>query len=280
MTGRVKTAVACALAAAAAGAGAVALADGGESIAATLTGYEEDPLPVSTPGTGQLTATIDAGGQEIDYELSYSALEGDIAQAHIHFGGRAQSGGVSAFLCTNLGNGPAARPPQACPPAPATISGTLTPADVVGPSEQGIAPGELGELVAAIRAGATYANVHSTAYPAGEIRAQLAAVKQPPPVPTVALRSASGTTLAFSPSTPVTVPAGPVRLELANGSTISHRIGARTVPGQVVIDQSPVAPAGGAASVEVTLAPGAHQIFCGVPGHAAAGMVVPLTVTP
>jgi hypothetical protein len=44
---------------------------------------------------------------------------------------------------------------------------------VVGPSGQGIEPGEFDELVAAVRAGRTYANVHSTKYPAGEIRAQL-----------------------------------------------------------------------------------------------------------
>src|SRR5512145_395071 len=98
MTGRVKVAVACTLAAAAAGAGAMALADGGESIAETLTGYEEDPLPVSTSGSGQLQASIDAGAGAIRYELSYTGLEGEVGQAHIHFGGRAQSGGIVAFL--------------------------------------------------------------------------------------------------------------------------------------------------------------------------------------
>jgi hypothetical protein len=40
------------------------------------------------------------------------------------------------FLCTNLGNGPAGT--QACPAAPATITGTLRPADVIGPTGQGI----------------------------------------------------------------------------------------------------------------------------------------------
>ena len=44
---------------------------------------------------------------------------------------------------------------------------------MIGPSGQGIAPGEYAELLRAIRAGATYANVHTTKYPAGEIRAQL-----------------------------------------------------------------------------------------------------------
>jgi hypothetical protein len=38
---------------------------------------------------------------------------------------------------------------------------------------QGIEPGAIGELVAAIRAGATYVNVHSSKWPGGEIRAQI-----------------------------------------------------------------------------------------------------------
>ena len=75
------------------------------------------------------------------------------------------------FFCTNLGNGPAGT--QACPPAPATISGTIRPADVIGPVGQGISAGEFGELVSAIRAGKTYANVHTQERPGGEIRAQL-----------------------------------------------------------------------------------------------------------
>lgn len=44
---------------------------------------------------------------------------------------------------------------------------------MIGPAAQGIDPGEFGELVRAIRAGTTYANVHTVKYPGGEIRAQL-----------------------------------------------------------------------------------------------------------
>ena len=136
-----------------------------------LSGYQEDPLALSTTGTGQFRAQISPAGDEITYSLGYSALEGTVAQAHIHLGGQAQSGGISVFLCSNLGNGPAGT--QACPAAPATVTGTLRAADVIGPVGQGIAPGEFAELVAAIRAGATYVNVHSSKYPGGEIRAQL-----------------------------------------------------------------------------------------------------------
>jgi hypothetical protein len=143
----------------------------GNTVREQLTGYEEDPLAISTTGAGQVRLQIDEPRQEITYKLSYTGLEGTVTQAHIHLGGKAQSGGVSVFFCTNLGNGPAGT--QACPPAPATVTGTFRPADVVGPAGQGITAGQFAELVRAIRAGATYANVHSTLYPGGEIRAQL-----------------------------------------------------------------------------------------------------------
>jgi hypothetical protein len=143
---------------------------GGRDVREHLTGYEETPLTLSTTGFGDLRARV--RDSQIDYRLSYSGLEGDVQQAHIHLGREATTGGVSAFLCSNLGNGPAGTP--ACPgPRSGTVEGTIEPADVVGPAGQGIAPGEYGELLRAIRAGATYANVHSSKYPGGEIRAQI-----------------------------------------------------------------------------------------------------------
>jgi len=104
--------------------------------------------------------------------MSYTALEGNIAQSHIHFGQRGVAGGISVFLCTNLGNGPAGT--QLCPgPHDGTISGTFRPVDVIGPAAQGITAGEWDELMNAIDAGKAYANIHSNVWPAGEIRAQL-----------------------------------------------------------------------------------------------------------
>ncbi|MGH8777017.1 MAG: CHRD domain-containing protein, partial [Jiangellaceae bacterium] len=141
------------------------------NIRETLSGFEEDPLTLSTTGTGDFRARISRSGDEISYTLRYSALEGAVQQAHIHIGGRHQSGGISVFLCSNLGNGPAGT--QLCPDAPATVEGVLTAADVIGPAGQGIAAGEFDELVRAIGAGTTYVNVHSTLYPGGEVRAQL-----------------------------------------------------------------------------------------------------------
>ena len=142
-----------------------------DTVRERLSGYQEDPAVLSTTGTGRIVLRIDEQAQTITYRLTYSSLEGNVLQAHIHFGGRSQSGGISVFLCTNAGNGPAGT--AACPPAPGTVEGTLTPASVIGPAGQGITAGQFDELVAAIRAGFTYANVHSSLYPAGEIRGQL-----------------------------------------------------------------------------------------------------------
>ena len=146
------------------------VAQGARNLRETLIGYEEVPA-VSTRGEGRFQASISHDETSIAYELSYSNLEGAVAQSHIHFGQRGVNGGISVFLCSNLGNGPAGT--QACPPAPATIRGTIVAANVIGPGAQGIVAGEFGELLRAIRAGQTYVNVHSSVFPGGEIRAQI-----------------------------------------------------------------------------------------------------------
>jgi hypothetical protein len=151
---------------------AVAVAtNGGSKFQERLTGYQETPMTISTTGSGKFDASLSRRSQEIRYKLSYRDLEGPVTQAHIHFGAEATSGGISVFLCTNLGNGPAGT--QACPPAPATITGTIRPADVIGPAGQGILAGEFAELSNAMDAGVTYVNVHTEKYQGGEIRAQL-----------------------------------------------------------------------------------------------------------
>ena len=137
-----------------------------------LTGYEEVPA-VSTVANGDFRAVISRDDSAINYELSYSDLEGTIQQAHIHFGQEGVNGGIAVFLCTNLGNGPVGT--QLCPTPPATVTGTITAANVgAGANAQGIAAGEFAELLRAIRAGKTYANVHSTKWPGGEVRSQIA----------------------------------------------------------------------------------------------------------
>ena len=146
-------------------------------LGANLVGYEETPSTLSTTGNGRFDARIRNDDSEIVYRLTYNDLEGGVQQAHIHLGQRATSGGIVVFLCTNLGNGPAGlQGSQPCPPAPGTVTGTITAVDVTpnaGAVLQGIDPNEFAELVRAIRAGAAYVNVHTTKWPGGEIRDQI-----------------------------------------------------------------------------------------------------------
>lgn len=154
---------------------AVALGFAAKNLRAFLTGYEEVPA-VSTTGDGEFRARISNDDDSIEYELSYKELQGNVLQAHIHLGQPGVNGGISVWLCGNQSTTPPVNPPpgtQPCPAPPATIRGTITAAHVIGPTAQGIAPGEFDELLAAIRAGATYVNVHTTLWPGGEIRSQI-----------------------------------------------------------------------------------------------------------
>ena len=135
-----------------------------------LVGYQEVPA-VSTSARGAFRARLSPAANRIAWELTYRGLEGDVQQAHIHFGQPLVNGGVSVFLCSNLPNPPAGT--QGCPAPPARITGTIDPSNVVGPGAQGIEPGSFAELVRAIRRRLTYANVHSSKFPGGEIRGQI-----------------------------------------------------------------------------------------------------------
>jgi CHRD domain len=154
------------------GVGTVAIArDGRTKLDVELSGYQEVPA-LSSNGFGTFEVRLNHDRDALSYELTFSDLATNVTQAHIHFENVTNSGPVVVFLCSNLGNGPAGT--QACPVDGGTITGTITAADVLGGAAgQGLAPGEFDELVAAIDAGSTYVNVHSTQFPAGEIRAQL-----------------------------------------------------------------------------------------------------------
>jgi hypothetical protein len=148
-----------------------------EVIQTRLIGFEEVPA-ASSPGSGFFRARIDRSGTSIEYELNYNGFQSVPFMAHIHLGQRRVNGGIAVWLC---GNPPATPPPgtPACPVPGGTVKGVITAGSVVGPAGQLIAPGELAELIDAIRAGVTYANVHTTpesgGIMAGEIRGQIRA---------------------------------------------------------------------------------------------------------
>ena len=161
-------------------AGAV-FAQGLRNWSAILSGYNEVPVQtnlavapgtLSSPASATFRARISRDESEVEWTLRYRGFdETTVNQAHIHFGDIHTNGGISVFLCTNLGNGPAGTQP--CPQVAGTVSGTFRAADVIGPAAQGIAAGEFEELLRAIRARRTYANVHTARFTSGEIRGHI-----------------------------------------------------------------------------------------------------------
>ena len=144
--------------------------DDDDATSTRLIGYQEVPS-ISTVGVGTFRVRM-VSDDAFRFRLTYNRLESPITQSHIHFGQRHVAGGISVFLCSNLGNGPAGTAP--CPGTTSgVVTGTITADDVVGPVGQGITAGEFDELVRAIRVGATYANVHTTTFAGGEIRGQI-----------------------------------------------------------------------------------------------------------
>lgn len=152
---------------------------------ANLTGFREVPAAISTVARGEFKAEI-IKDDTIAYELTYSGLEGNVTQAHIHFGQRFVAGGIALWLCqTDTNKDPTGLAPT-CPQeaqGPTTVKGNLTAANLVGPAGQGILEpnsdraSEFAQILKAIRAGVTYANVHSSKFGGGEIRGQIRAVK-------------------------------------------------------------------------------------------------------
>ncbi|HKP19022.1 MAG TPA: CHRD domain-containing protein [Gaiellaceae bacterium] len=138
----------------------------GGSFHANLTGYQETPA-VSSTGSGHFRATR-VEEEKLHYVFTYEGLEGGASLfAHVHFGQRSVAGMVSFFLCGG------STKPDPCPNVAGRVEGDITPADVIGPSGQGIEPGSFAEIVKAMRAGIAYVNIHTTRWPGGEIRGQI-----------------------------------------------------------------------------------------------------------
>ena len=133
---------------------------------ARLGGFQEVPA-ISTTGTGSLKVNVNPAATQLTYTLTFSALQGGSAfAAHIHLGQAGVNGGVVAFLC-----GGGSKP--ACPAAGGTVTGTIVAGDILALASQGIAAGDLAAVLKAMRHGVTYANVHSTVFPGGEIRGHI-----------------------------------------------------------------------------------------------------------
>jgi hypothetical protein len=143
-----------------------AAADEGTRFRAKLVGTQEVPA-IFTAGSGTFDMRVSDDETRIEFRLTYANLTAPPLVAHVHFGQPGVSGGVSFFFCGGGGK-------PACPTTTSgTIRGTVVAANVVGPTAQGIAAGDLAAILEMIEEGFGYANMHTPLHPAGEIRGQI-----------------------------------------------------------------------------------------------------------
>ena len=131
---------------------------------AQLRGRNEVPLTLSM-ARGTLDLEVNEAETSVHFVLEYSGLSAAVLFAHIHVGQPNVNGGVTVFFCGGGG-----RP--ACPPS-GTVEGDFTANDVLALATQQLEANNLAKLIAAIRSGKTYANVHTATSPGGEIRGQI-----------------------------------------------------------------------------------------------------------
>jgi CHRD domain/PEP-CTERM motif len=127
------------------------------TLIAFLSGAQEAPTPRVTPAFGNGTVILNAARTQITVSLTFSGLLAPFTVSHIHEGAFGVSGPVRFDFGPQVVLGPGG------------TSGVLTNA-VFNVTEA---------QVTALLAGNMYFNVHSSTFPAGEIRGQLNVVPEP-----------------------------------------------------------------------------------------------------
>jgi hypothetical protein len=139
--------------------------DDAEVFTAALSGANEVPAR-NTAGAGSAGITFD--GTTVRFAIEVDDIE-NITMAHIHSGAAGVNGPVRVWLFP---------PPPATAPTTTPFStgdrrilseGTFTASDVAGVS--------FDQLLAEMRAGTAYVNVHTRQFGAGEIRGQIRLVQ-------------------------------------------------------------------------------------------------------
>ncbi len=132
---------------------------GQELFQADLTGGGEVP-PRAASGNGTVGFRVD--GNSVFYSIEVEGLTG-IVGAHIHSAAAGASGPIRVALYPRVGVNASSTPSGTVHGV--LVEGVFTSADVTGVT--------FDELLAEMRAGTAYANVHTTTFPGGEIRGQI-----------------------------------------------------------------------------------------------------------
>jgi len=118
-----------------------------DSIHVTLSGAQEVPANTST-GTGTLLGTYNDSSNVLKYTVTFSGLSANTTAAHFHFPGPPGISAPVVFPATNFPTG--------------VTSGTYTDSIVLSSGQEDT-----------LKLGLWYFNIHTTAFPGGEIRAQI-----------------------------------------------------------------------------------------------------------
>jgi hypothetical protein len=149
-----------------------------------LSGFQEvgglnaETGAILSPGDATLKLSLDKSAQTLTYTLTYNfPATTTVTQSHIHFGKEHVPGNIMVYFCVGAGTAPPPAPaavPPACPTSAGTVTGTITAQDVTAKAAtQNVSAGDFSALVSALTSDTAYANIHTTAFPAGEIRGQI-----------------------------------------------------------------------------------------------------------
>lgn len=144
-----------------------------------MSGPQEEP-PNASPGTSVATIIIDTTAHTMQLSIPFSGLTTFTTAAHIH-------------CCTGTPGSGVAAPATTTPTLPEFPLGVTAGSydmtmDLLAPSTYsadflynngGTAAGAEAALLAGLAANTAYLNIHTTAYPAGEIRGFIALVPEP-----------------------------------------------------------------------------------------------------
>jgi CHRD domain len=148
----------------------------GGNIGTPLSGDEEVPANASK-ARGNAIFQLNAAGDALDYKLIVANIE-NAFMAHIHMAPPGVNGGIVVWLYPSTAVSPN-------PPGGGRLDGVIATGSITAANLQGALAGQsLSDLVAAIKAGNTYVNVHTSDgveppdtgpgdFPGGEIRGQV-----------------------------------------------------------------------------------------------------------
>ncbi|XLZ70766.1 CHRD domain-containing protein [Massilia sp. SR12] len=158
--------------------GAAAQADPA-TYTASLSGAAEAP-PNASPGSGSITVIFDISAHYLSIDTSFSGLLGGTTAAHIHCCSALPgvgNAGVATMLPTFPGFPAGATSGSYAAVFDTSLDSFWNAAFIT--NNGGTSAGAEAALLAALGAGTSYFNIHSTEYPGGEIRGFLAPIPEP-----------------------------------------------------------------------------------------------------